>query len=98
LEYVGYIDIYSTDKVGSRVYSEFKIGKGFPLRAEAGLLNTYVPPRLHSGPADPVTTKWVPGVFVGLKKEYKFIREVKCNAQIMLRIFNHEVKAPMGMC
>jgi hypothetical protein len=81
---------------GPRVYSEFKIGKGFSPRAEAELMNTYVPPRLHSGPADPVGREWVPGVFVGLKKEYKFMRKVKGTAQIMLRVFNHENKSPYG--
>ncbi len=81
---------------GPRIYSEFKIGKGFCPRAEAELMNTYVPPRLHSGQDDPVGREWVPGVFVGLKKEYKFMGKVKGTAQIMLRVFNHENKSSYG--
>jgi hypothetical protein len=81
---------------GPRVYSEFKIGKGFSPRAEAEMMNTLVPPRLHSSTTDSYGREWVPGVFVGLKKEYKFMKGVKGTAQIMLRVFNHENKSPYG--
>lgn len=81
---------------GPRIYSEFKIGKGFSPRAEAEIMNTYVPPRLHSGTTDSYGREWVLGVFVGLKKEYKFMKHVKGTAQIMLRVFNHENKSPYG--
>ncbi len=81
---------------GPRIYFEFKMGKGFCPRAEAELMNTYIPPRLHSAQDDLFGREWVPGVFVGLKKEYKFMGKVKGTAQIMLRMFNHENKSPYG--
>lgn len=34
---------------------------------------------------------WAPGVFVGMKKEYRFRKNVTGTAQIMLRVFNPHV-------
>ncbi|HEY9046812.1 MAG TPA: hypothetical protein VIN08_12995 [Ohtaekwangia sp.] len=79
---------------GPRIYSEFKLAKGFSPRAEAELMNTYVPPRLHTISVDSRGREWVPGVFVGMKKDYKFMKGVKGTAQIMLRVFNPNHKSP----
>ncbi|SKC88772.1 hypothetical protein [Ohtaekwangia koreensis] len=84
----------STRVYGPRIYSEFKIGKGFSPRAEVELMNTQVPPKLQSKTSDVTGREWVPGAFIGLKKEYRFIKRVKGTAQIMLRVFNYENKSP----
>ncbi|WP_333821101.1 hypothetical protein [Ohtaekwangia sp.] len=79
---------------GPRIYTEFKLAKGFLPRAEAELMNTQVPPRLQAISVDGRGREWVPGIFVGMKKEYKFMKNVKGTAQIMLRVFNPDHKSP----
>ncbi|MBT1689158.1 hypothetical protein [Dawidia soli] len=79
---------------GPRAYGEFKLGKGFSPRAEFEYMNTYVPPQLQTPATDPGVREWVPGAFVGMKKDYRFIRSVKGTAMIMLRVFNVDHKSP----
>jgi hypothetical protein len=79
---------------GPRVYGEFRLGKGFSPRAEFEYMNTYVPPQLQTPVTDPGVRAWVPGAFVGMKKDYRFIGSVKGTAMIMLRVFNVDHKSP----
>ena len=79
---------------GPRAYGEFRLGKGFSPRAEFEYMNTYVPPQLQTPVTDPGVREWVPGAFVGMKKDYRFIGSVKGTAMIMLRVFNVDHKSP----
>ncbi len=44
--------------------------------------------------ADVRHREWIPAAFVGMKKEYKFMKGVKGHAMIMLRVFNYQYKSP----
>jgi len=81
---------------GPRIFGEFKLWKGFSPRAECEVMNTMVPTLPRAPSLDPGTREWVWGAFVGMKKEYKFIRSVKGTALIMVRLYNPEHKSPYG--
>lgn len=77
---------------GPRVFGEYKLGKGFSPRAEVEVMNTRIPPLLAT--IDPSKREWVWGAFVGMKKEYKLVKNVKGTAMVMVRLFNPEHKSP----
>lgn len=79
---------------GPRIYSEFNLGKGFFPRGELELLNTFVPPYVRTLTSDDGERQWVPGVFLGMKKEFRFIKRVKGTSSIMMRLYNPDHKSP----
>ncbi len=79
---------------GPRVYSEFKLWRGFSPRIEVETMNTFVPPYIKVSPADLGQREWVWGVFVGMKKDYKFWKKINGSAQVMFRLFDPHRKSP----
>jgi hypothetical protein len=57
-------------------------------------MNTFVPPYIKVSPADLGQREWVWGVFVGMKKGYKFWKKINGTALIMLRLFDPHRKSP----
>jgi hypothetical protein len=79
---------------GPRVFGEYKLGKGFSPRLEAELMNTYVPPMVRIIWNEDHGRQWVPGVFVGMKKEFRISKGVRGTSMVMLRTFNSNHKSP----
>ena len=79
---------------GPRVFGEYNLWKGFFHRAELELMNTNLPPVTRGSTPDPLHREWVWGAFVGLKKEYRIIRNIKGTAMVMTRLFNPDNKSP----
>jgi hypothetical protein len=80
---------------GPRIYSEYKLGKGFCPRVEVEVLNTFVPPYVRQVAAtDNGERQWVPGAFIGMKKEFRFMKRVKGTTMIMMRLYNPEHTSP----
>lgn len=79
---------------GPRAFGEFKLWKGFSPRAELEVMNTNVPPLTRTPSLDPGSRQWVWGAFVGMKKEYRFIKNVKGTALVMVRLYNPDHKSP----
>jgi hypothetical protein len=79
---------------GPRIYAEYKLGKGFIPRGELEVLNTFVLPFVRQITTDNKEREWVPGIFLGLKKEFRFIRKVKGTSMIMTRLYNPHHKSP----
>lgn len=79
---------------GPRLFSEYKLGKGFSPRVEVEVMNTFVPPFLSKTKTDPGSRQWVSGAFVGMKKDYKVYKNIKGTALVMLRLFDPERKSP----
>src|SRR5690606_801547 len=79
---------------GPRIFGEYNLWKGFFPRAELELMNTSLPPVTRGSTPDPMQREWVWGAFVGLKKEYRIIRNIKGTAMVMTRLFNPENKSP----
>jgi hypothetical protein len=57
-------------------------------------MNTYVPPFARTGNIDLGERQWVWGVFVGMKKDYKFLKKINGTALIMFRLFDVKNKSP----
>jgi hypothetical protein len=55
---------------------------------------TYVPPAFASTGTDPNRHDWVWSVFVGMKKEYQFIKSVKGNFQFLYNIYDDRNSSP----
>lgn len=95
---------YNTDKnkwspenariYGPRIFSEYKLGKGFSPRLEIEVMNTFVPAYIKTIPVDPGNREWVWGGFVGIKKDYTLYKKVKGTAMVMIRLFDPHRKSP----
>lgn len=79
---------------GPRVYGEFKLWKGFSPRLEGEVMNTKISPATLTPSLDPGKREWVWGAFIGLKKEYRFFKNIKATALIITRVFNPDHKSP----
>jgi hypothetical protein len=78
---------------GPRTFVDFKWKKGFSFRADAEQMFTYVPPTFGST-SDPNRHDWVWSVFLGMKKEYQFIKSVKGNFQFLYNIYDDRNSSP----
>lgn len=81
---------------GPRAFGEYDLWKGFCPRAEVEVMNAFVPPFAKPGTLDVGKRQWVWGVFVGLKKDYRFIGGVRGTAMLMTRLFDPKHKSPYG--
>jgi len=81
---------------GPRVYFEYILWKGFSPRAELEVMNTSISPLTRTPSPDPGKREWVWGAFIGMKKEYRFIKNVKGTASVMMRLFNPGDKSPFA--
>ncbi len=79
---------------GPRIFSEYKLGKGFSPRLEIEVMNTFVPAYVKTIPADPGNREWVWGAFVGMKKDYTLYKKVKGTAMVMIRLLDPHRKSP----
>lgn len=77
---------------GPRIFGEYRLKKGFSPRIEFETMNTKMPPLTSS--FDPEDRHWAPGVFVGLKKEYKLFKNVKGTAIAMARLYHFNHRSP----
>jgi hypothetical protein len=78
---------------GPRVYTEYRLWKGFSPRAEIEVMNTYVPPIFKTAP-DNGGREWVWSYMIGLKKEYRFYKNVRGTAMVMFNLYNAHHKSP----
>ena len=83
---------------GPRAFGEYNLWKGFCPRAEVEVMNAFVPPLTKPAIIDLGTQQWVWGVFVGMKKDYRFLGRVKGTALVMMRLFDHQHKSPYCRC
>jgi hypothetical protein len=81
---------------GPRIYVEVKTWRGFIARAEGELMNTLVPASILRRQSDTHQREWVRSAFVGLKKEYKFFKNVRGTAFMMFNVYNDHRKSPYG--
>jgi hypothetical protein len=81
---------------GPRVFGEYDLWKGFHPRVEVEVMNAFVSPLTKPATIDQGSREWVWGVFVGVKKEYRFIKNVKGTVLIMTRLFDPKHKSPYG--
>jgi hypothetical protein len=81
---------------GPRAYVEFKTWRGFVLRLEGELMNTRIPPTIQRVLNDTDERDWVKTAFIGVKKEYRFLKNVKGTAFVMCSIYNDHRKSPYG--
>jgi len=79
---------------GPRLFGEYKLGRGFSPRLEIEVMNALVPPYIKTTPQDLGSREWVWGAFVGIKKDYKFMKKIKGTTMIMFRLFDPHRKSP----
>ncbi len=80
---------------GPRVFADFKIGKGFSVRTDIEKMNTYVPSLTSNGYSISEEYRaWVWSAFIGIKKEYQFIKKVKGTFQIMYNLYDDHNNSP----
>ncbi len=73
---------------GPRAFAEYKLGRGFLPRVEIETMNTSVPPFTTPKPADLRSREWLVNAFVGMKKEYRFFKNVKGTTSIMFNVYH----------
>ncbi len=79
---------------GPRIFGEFKLGRGFSPRAEVEVMNTLIPTFVSSSRADERNREWVVSGLVGIKKEYRFYKNIKGTTTMMLNVFHPRNKSP----
>ena len=82
----GYVYIYLSNENDTPVevyFDDFKVKHSKDIPTPTKLSTT-----------DPTKREWVWGAFIGLKKEYRIIRNIKGTAMVMTRLFNPDHKSP----
>lgn len=81
---------------GPRTYVDFRIKKGFSARVDVEKMNTFIAPTAFNPnpPSDLDNYEWVWGVFVGIKKQYDFVKNVKGNFQILYNLYTDHNRSP----
>lgn len=79
---------------GPRTYVSFRWKKGISFRADVEQLHTYMPPTLGGTGSDPDRHDWVWSVFLGIKKDYQFMKGVKGNFQFMYNLYDDRDSSP----
>ena len=79
---------------GPRIFTEFKLNQVFTPRIEFEVMNTYVPFAPKPGTIDTQRREWVLGASIGIKREYRFLKNIKGTAMLMLRLYNPDYKSP----
>lgn len=80
---------------GPRAFVDYKFGKGVSIRADIEKLNSYVPVVRGNGiTPDEGKRLWVWSVFVGIKKEYSFMKGVNGNVQALYNLYDDHDNSP----
>lgn len=84
----------STDRIyGPRTFLEVKIKKGFSVRADVEKMYTFVPPNVFS-PTDFGGNRWGGSAFIGMKKQYDFMKSIKGNFQFLYNFYDDHDNSP----
>lgn len=82
---------------GPRVYGECMVLKGVSVRLELETMYTRTPPILKQLPNyDESHREWVPGIFAGMKKDYKIAKRLKGTIIVLYNLYNPDYKSPYG--
>lgn len=81
---------------GPRLFSEYKLSRGFSPRVIVEAMNTYVPSNLTKLLQDSHSRQWIFGVFVGLKKDYTLVKNVRGVAEVTFRLYDAQDRSPYG--
>lgn len=81
---------------GPRCFASYDMRWGFSPRVEFEIMNAPVPPTIQKISSDDSDRQWVPAVFVGIEKDYRFMKHLRGSCLIMLRTFNPKHKSPYG--
>ena len=67
---------------GPRSFVEFRVTENFTVRGDVETMNSYVP-SIFTSANDQGGRQWVWGVFLGIKRDYKFSKYIRGNIQTM---------------
>lgn len=79
---------------GPRAYAEFNLFKGFFPRFELEAMNTFIPTSFSSTTTDKGQREWIWSAFMGLKKNYRFLKKVNGTSSVMFNLYNPLRKSP----
>jgi hypothetical protein len=79
---------------GPRVFAELVIKKGFSARTEIEKMNSEIPSQTTLTNIDAHGRAWVWSLFVGVKKQYTFVKNVKGNFQFLYNIYDDHYSSP----
>ncbi len=81
---------------GPRAFAEYNLPKGFMPRMEVEVMNSAIPPFSSTVAVDSRSREWVVSSFIGMKKEYRFIKNVRGTTTVMLNAFHPRNKNLYG--
>jgi hypothetical protein len=80
---------------GPRLFLDYKMRRGFSVRAEVEWMKTYTPP---NQPAGTTTTHPLEcGAFAGLKKEFRVFKNIRGNVQVVYNVYRLFVRQPVNI-
>lgn len=77
---------------GPRSFAQFRVKENYHLRMEYEIMNAVVPPNYFS--QDVGTRQWISSWFVGVKKDFKFTKNIKGNVQFSYNLFDRYHLSP----
>jgi hypothetical protein len=78
---------------GPRIYTDYQLGRGFIVHAEAEVMNTPVP-SLVRNVLETSKRSWVWGMMTGLKTQYKITKRLNGTALFQYNLFDRKHKSP----
>jgi hypothetical protein len=88
-------DVTTTNRIyGPRVFFDLKIKKGFSVRTEIEKMNSLISSPTTITSVDASGRAWVWSWFVGVKKQYTFIKTVKGNFQFLYNLYDDHYSSP----
>ena len=79
---------------GPRAFGEFQTGEGFSARLEAEYMNTRIPPQFSSRNADQNGREWVFTTMAGVKKEFRFFKDIKGTVMLLYNLHDPRHRSP----
>ena len=92
IEKDGYTPNVDDKTYGLRLYSDFKVFKGFFVKGEVEVMSTLVP-RYNSNNQEEIRREHVNAAFLGIGKRYNFLKGLKGNVQVLYN-FMHNNDSP----
>ncbi len=87
----GYLQYSVSGRVyGPRLFTEVGLSRGFAVRADGELMNTMMSTSVTSESG----REWVPGIFAGIKKDYRLFKNVRGNIQVLYNLYDDHGNSP----
>ena len=77
---------------GGRSFLQFKVKEGLHLKVETEIMNAFVPSSRFK--PEPGSREWVWSYFAGIKRDFRFSKNVMGNVQVLYNLYDPKHQSP----